>query len=127
MQQTNCLAGRSAPNSEMPKVVLENRNPRVRAKQRQQLGTLRQLTVQPATRARYDRAITAFLQFLRDNQQHLPLQRDRVDALPAEYLENLWVTGAGRGLASDTLANFSCTSGSRSSPERFIADFMEAA
>ena len=88
----------------MPKVVVENKNPHVRAKQRQQLGTLRQLTVQPATRARYDKAITAFLQFLRDNLLQLPRQRDQVDALSAEYLEHLWFTGAGRGLASDTLA-----------------------
>ena len=88
----------------MPKVVVENRNPRLRAKQRQELGTLRQLTVQPATRARYDKALQAFLQFLKDNRLDLPRQRDRIDALAAEYMEHLWISGAGRGLASDTLA-----------------------
>ena len=88
----------------MPKVVVENRNPRLRAKQRQELGTLRQLTVQPATRARYDKALQAFLQFLKDNRLDLPRQRDRIDALAAEYMEHLWTSGAGRGLASDTLA-----------------------
>ena len=88
----------------MPKVVIENRDPQIRAQQRQQLGTLRQLTVQPATRARYDKALTAFLQFLRNNNLQLPTQRDRIDCLAAEYLEHLWCTGAGRGLASDTLA-----------------------
>ena len=88
----------------MPKPVLENRKPRIRAIQRQQLGTLRQLTVQPATRARYDRALTAFLQFLKRNQLQLPFKRDLIDPLAAEYLEHLWFTGAGRGLASDTLA-----------------------
>lgn len=89
----------------MPKVVLENRNPQKRALQRQQLGTLRHLTVQPATRARYERALTAFLQFLKDNKLTLPYQRDRLDPLAAEYLEHLWFSGAGRGLASDTLAS----------------------
>ena len=88
----------------MPKVVLENRDPTLRAQQRRQLGTLRQLTVQPATRARYNRALTSFLQFLRDSDLTLPRQRDRIDPLAAEYLEHLWFTGAGRALASDTLA-----------------------
>lgn len=89
----------------MPKVVLENKNPRVRAQERQKLGTLRQLTVQPATRARYDKALSSFLQFLKHNNLTLPYQRDRLDPLAAEYIEHLWVTGAGRGLASDTLAS----------------------
>ena len=86
----------------MPKVVLENKDPKVRAQQRRLLGTLRQLTVQPATRQRYDKALSAFLKFLHDNQLVLPRQRDQIDGLAAEYLEHLWVTGAGRGLASDT-------------------------
>ena len=88
----------------MSKVVLENKDPRTRAQQRQKLGTLKQLTVQPATRARYDKAIDAFLKFLTSNKLQLPYQRERIDALAAEYLEHLWCTGAGRGLASDTLA-----------------------
>ena len=88
----------------MPKAVVENRDPLVRAQQRRALGTLRQLTVQPATRIRYDRALNSFLQFLRDNNLQLPRQRERIDALAAEYLEHLWFTGGGRGLASDTLA-----------------------
>ena len=103
-QPISLRAGRSGLNSEMPKVVLENRNPRVRAQQRQALGTLKELTVQPATRARYDKALTAFLQFLQQNQLKLPFCRDKIDPLAAEYMEHLWVTGAGRGLASDTLA-----------------------
>ena len=88
----------------MPRRVVESRDPKVRAQQRRQLGTLKELTVQPATRVRYDKAVAAFLQFLQDNHLQLPRQRDRIDALAAEYLEHLWVTGAGRGLASDTLA-----------------------
>ena len=103
-RQTNLAGGRSAPSLEMSKVVLENKDPRTRAQQRQKLGTLKQLTVQPATRARYDKAIDAFLKFLTSNKLQLPYQRERIDSLAAEYLEHLWCTGAGRGLASDTLA-----------------------
>ena len=42
----------------------EARRPQDRAMQRQRLGTLRELTVQPATRRRYSLATDAFLQFL---------------------------------------------------------------
>eukprot|EP00438_Fugacium_kawagutii_P034016 Skav211231 [mRNA] locus=scaffold934:398339:399409:- [translate_table: standard] len=88
----------------MPRAVLEQRNPQTRAEQRRALGTLRSLTVQPSTRKRYDKALDLFLTFLHDNLLQLPRQRARIDPLAAEYLEHLWWTGAGRGLASDTLA-----------------------
>eukprot|EP00435_Cladocopium_sp_Y103_P024846 s916_g6.t1 len=52
----------------------------------------------------YDKALNQFLQFLKHNQLSLPFQRDRIDPLAAEYLEHLWSSGSGRGLASDTLA-----------------------
>ena len=60
--------------------------PEERAKQRRKLGTLRDLTVQPATRKRYDAATSL------------------MDPLVCDYVEHLWSTGAGRGLACDTLA-----------------------
>ena len=88
----------------MPKLVLESKHPQLRAKQRQQLGTLKQLTVQPATRARYDKALQGFLTFLCNNKLQLPHQRERIDPLAAEYIEHLWFQGSGRALASDTLA-----------------------
>ena len=89
----------------MPKAVVENRDPKTRARQRQQLGTLRQLTVQPATRVRYDRALDSFLRFLQNSNLQLPRRRELIDPLAAEYLEHLWFSGQGRGLASDTLAS----------------------
>ena len=88
----------------MPKRILEGATQQQRATQRRKLGTLRQLTVQPATRARYDKAINTFLQFLRTNQLTLPTQRQALDPLVCEFLEHLWASGQGRALASDTVA-----------------------
>eukprot|EP00438_Fugacium_kawagutii_P036449 Skav224179 [mRNA] locus=scaffold257:56221:60355:- [translate_table: standard] len=75
-----------------------------RAKQRQKLGSLKNLTVQPATKARYNSAVDKFLVFLNLNKAALPSRRDQLDVLVCEYLEHLWSSGAGRALASDTLA-----------------------
>jgi len=86
------------------KRILEASKPQDRANQRRRLGTLRQLTVQPATRRRYDKAVDGFLAFLRSEGQELPKNRDRVDPLVCEYVEHLWATGAGRAQACDTLA-----------------------
>ena len=86
----------------MPKRVLEGGTQEERARIRQRLGTLRQLTVQPATRRRYDKAVDQFLVFLRTEGLTLPSNRDKVDPLVCEYLEHLWSTGQGRGLACDT-------------------------
>lgn len=94
-----------APNLKMPKrKVLEGVEPRERAKQRRQLGTLRQLTVQPATRRRYENAVNLFLQFLRTEGKALPHERKLLDPIVCDYVEHLWSSGAGRALANDTLA-----------------------
>eukprot|EP00435_Cladocopium_sp_Y103_P061611 s423_g23.t1 len=68
------------------------------------MGTLRELTVQPATRQRYDRATQQFLRFLKDEGQVLPRDKSKLDPLVCDYVEHLWASGAGRGLACDTLA-----------------------
>ena len=96
--------GRSKPSSAMPKRILEGTTQSKRAQQRQRLGTLAQLTVQPATKARYQKAIDQFLVFLRHNKLTLPRQRCHLDPLVCEFLEDLWAKGAGRAQASDTLA-----------------------
>eukprot|EP00438_Fugacium_kawagutii_P030494 Skav202357 [mRNA] locus=scaffold53:218927:223660:- [translate_table: standard] len=90
--------------SAMPKRVLEATTAAERAKQRRALGTLQQLTVQPATKNRYNKAIDKFLQFLNTNSLELPKQRHALDGVLCEYLEHLWSSGAGRALASDTVA-----------------------
>lgn len=59
----------------MPKRVLEAHSQEERVQQRKQLGTLRSLTVQPSTRARYDSALTKFFNYL--TEQGLVLPRDR--------------------------------------------------
>jgi len=88
----------------MPKRFVERNTQVERAKQRQKLGTLKDFTVQPATKARYNAAIDGFLQFLRANNLTLPKQRQHLDTLVCEYLEHLWSQGYGRALASDTVA-----------------------
>eukprot|EP00438_Fugacium_kawagutii_P021703 Skav224769 [mRNA] locus=scaffold1604:630943:636934:- [translate_table: standard] len=91
-------------SSAMPKRVLEANTAAERAQQRRRLGSLRSLTVQPATKARYNQAVDKFLAFLNLNKVTLPKNRDHLDALVCEYLEHLWATGAGRALASDSVA-----------------------
>ena len=88
----------------MPKWVLEGTTQAARAAQRQTLGTLRPLTVQPATKQRYNRAVDRFLNFLQSNLLELPKQRQFLDGLVCDYLEHLWASGEGRALASDTVA-----------------------
>eukprot|EP00435_Cladocopium_sp_Y103_P014453 s1737_g3.t1 len=89
---------------------LEGRSQRERQQVRKQMGTLRQLTIQPKTRARYDKAKTRFYSFLSQNSLELPRERSGMDSLLCDYLEYLWATGEGRALASDTLAALQDTS-----------------
>ena len=86
------------------KRVLEGRTPETRAQQRQKLGTLKDLTVQPATRRRYTKATDAFLTFLKQEGKELPHNKSHMDGIVCDYLEHLWSSGAGRALACDTLA-----------------------
>lgn len=86
--------------SAMPKRFLEGRSVGERAQQRQKLGTLKDLTVQPATKRRLDQ----FLTFLKSEGKDLPRDKSLVDPLACEYLEHMWSSGLGRGQACDTLA-----------------------
>lgn len=88
----------------MPKRILEGSTQSERAANRRRLGTLRQLTVQPATRRRYDKAVDRFLDFLKKENLTLPSSKAKLDPILCDYLEELWSTGEGRGLACDTLA-----------------------
>ena len=88
----------------MPKRHLEGTTQAARKRQRQSLGTLQDLTVQPATKQRYNKAIDGFLAFLQKNNLQLPRQRAILDPLLCKYLEYLWAEGYGRALASDTVA-----------------------
>ena len=89
----------------MPKrKLLEHPEATERAKQRQALGTLHDLTVQPTTRKRYQKATEAFFQFLRQEGIVIPKKKEQFDHVVCEFLEYLWSTGAGRGQANDTVA-----------------------
>ena len=83
---------------------LEGRTKEERIKVRKDLGTLKELTVQPQTRARYEAARSDFYGFLSDNDLKLPASGHSLDLILQDYLEHLWSTGEGRGKASDTLA-----------------------
>jgi hypothetical protein len=86
------------------KVHLEGRDKDEKIRVRKNLGTLKSLTVQPQTRARYDRARNQFYEFLYLNKLEIPTLAHGLDLLLADYLEHLWCTGEGRGKASDTIA-----------------------
>ena len=88
----------------MPKRILEAATPEERGKVRRGLGTLRELTVRPGTRKRYDEALQEFFSFLKQEGLDLPTSRAKMDPIVCDYLEELWATGKGRAQACDTLA-----------------------
>ena len=88
---------------------LEGKSQRERQQVRKQMGSLKSLTIQPRTRVRYDRAKDKFYAFLDANHLEVPRQKTAMDGILCEYLEYLWSTGEGRGLASDTLASLQDT------------------
>ena len=84
---------------------VEGRAQQERVRVRKQLGSLKNLTVQPSTRRRYDAARRKFLFLLNAEGLEVPTKREFLDDLVADYLEHLWSTGAGRAPASDTVAS----------------------
>ena len=86
------------------KRILEAIQPQDRAAQRRRFGSLKELTVQPATKRRYTAATEGFFAYLRSAQIELPRQKRKLDGLLCDYIEHLWSSGAGRALANDTLA-----------------------
>lgn len=68
------------------------------------MGTLKSLTVQPITRARYQQSLEQFFSYLKDEQLLLPKQAGEMDSLLSDYLEFLWAKGFGRSAASNILA-----------------------
>ena len=88
---------------------LEGRSKEERAKNRQALGTLRELTVQPQTRKRYSQAKQKFYDYALSNGLRIPTKFAAFDDMLADYVEHLWSNGEGRALASDTVAGFQDT------------------
>ena len=89
---------------EMPKRHLEAATEEERAKQRRKLGSLKSLTVQPVTRARYKNARESFYAWLRTENLLLPHTPFRLDMVVSDYLEALWAQGKGRSEGSNLLA-----------------------
>ena len=75
-----------------------------RKRVRKTLGSLKTLTVQPRTRARYSQGLDLFFKYVREAKLTLPKKRDKLDDLCADYLEYLWSEGEGRAVASNFLA-----------------------
>jgi hypothetical protein len=75
-----------------------------RKKLREKLGSLKSLTVQPKTRARYASGLQQFFDYLKLEGIELPTKRDHMDPLVGDYLEHLWADGEGRATASNFLA-----------------------
>lgn len=88
----------------MPKRHLEGQNDEERAKIRKQLGSLKQLTVQPVTRARYVKAREEFYEWLAHENLVLPTSAFQLDLVVSDYLEHLWAIGKGRSFGSTILA-----------------------
>ena len=75
-----------------------------RQKIRKNLGTLKSLTVQETTKARYNKGLQNFFDFLKQEELELPRKRDDMDPLVSDYLEYLWAQGEGRATASNFMA-----------------------
>eukprot|EP00438_Fugacium_kawagutii_P007999 Skav234605 [mRNA] locus=scaffold5214:352284:358006:- [translate_table: standard] len=88
----------------MPKRHLEAPTEQERAKTRQALGSLRELTVQPVTKARYQQAREEFYAWLHNEKLVLPSSAYQLDLVISDYLEHLWATGKGRSVGSNILA-----------------------
>ena len=88
----------------MPKRLLEGHSEGERAQQRKQLGTLRSLTVQPVTRARYLAARESFYEWLQQENLLLAHSAFHLDLQVSDYLEALWASGKGRTVGSTLLA-----------------------
>ena len=75
-----------------------------RKKERKNLGSLKSLTVQPRTKARYSQGLDNFFSYLQREGLTLPTKRDKLDDLCADYIEYLWSEGEGRAVANTFLA-----------------------
>ena len=89
-----------------PKKVIkvEGKTKQERANHRQQLGSLRSLTVSAITRQRYSQSLAKFRLFLSHNHLEIPRARRDMDLLVCEYLEFLWGEGEGRATANTFVA-----------------------
>ena len=86
------------------KKVVEGRSKQQRQQVRKSLGKLKDLTVQPRTRQRYDHSLRQFLDWLTREGLSLPKKASQMDHLVSDYLEFLWASGEGKSVANNALA-----------------------
>ena len=63
------------------------------------MGSLKQRTVQPRTRARYSAGLDAFVLYLERGGLALPTKREDMDGIVSDYLEFLRSEGESRATA----------------------------
>ena len=65
---------------------------------------MRSLALQPRTLKRYEGAVSLFFAWLEAAREALPATPEAMDEILAEYLEDCWAQGLGRGKAADSLS-----------------------
>ena len=98
-------ASREEETVNRSKLHVEGKDKATRQQQRRALGPLRNLAVQPATRARYDKALEKFRTYLQEESRRFPDDPSILDFWLSRYIESLWESGEGRALACDTIAS----------------------
>ena len=88
----------------MPKRHLEGATQAERATIRKSLGPLKNLTVHPVRRARYEKARSDFYEWLHSEGLSAPSEATQLDLVVADSLEALWAQGKGRSEGSTILA-----------------------
>ena len=71
---------------------------------RKEIGPLKDCVVSAKTRARYDKAVKKFFQYLEDEHLAIPVTVSSFDDQLSDYIDYLWQEGEGKALASDTVA-----------------------
>ena len=84
--------------------VVEGRSQQQRKAVRKNLGRLKDLTVQPRTRQRYEASLQQFFAWLEREGLVLPTRVTQMDNLVSDYLEFLWAEGQGKSEANNALA-----------------------
>ena len=96
--------GRPDGMSRRTKKVLNAPTKASRKVERARIGRLSQLVVQPKTKQRYEEAFSSFCKFHHLSQGFQLPQFHIFDEWVADYVEQLWETGASKSEASHTLA-----------------------
>lgn len=84
--------------------IVEAVLPADRKRRRAELGTLKSLLIRPSTVVRYEKAFSAFVNYLQGQGETLAPTIQGVDHQASDYLNWLWEEGSSLALAGDTLS-----------------------